>query len=289
MLVDTHAHINFNAFKDDADNVLQRALGNDIWVVMPGSQYSTSKRAIEIAEQYENGVYAAVGIHPIHLEKRNVDVQEVQSTQQPEQSWMLFETRAEEFDYEKYKELAQNKKVVAIGEIGLDYYYQPKGKAKREEYRSRQKETLKKQIDLGRELNLPVILHCRVAHEDLFELLTTHYSLDTQLKGVMHSYTGTVEQAKKFIELGLYIGFNGLIFKDVTTLPNPEEVISSIPLEKIVLETDSPYLVPPKAKTERNEPLFVTYIAEEIARIKKKSVKEIAAATSANGKTLFHI
>lgn len=286
MLIDTHAHVNFNAFRDDADKVLQRALENDIWMVMPGSQYTTSQRAVEIAEHYEEGVYAAVGIHPIHLDERRVDVQEVQSAQEPEQSWMLFDTRAEEFDYEKYKQLALSSskgKVVAIGEIGLDYYYQPKNKAKREEYRSRQKETLQKQLDLAKELNLPVILHCRVAHSDLLELL------DSPLRGVMHSYTGTVEQAKKFMELGLYIGFNGLIFKDVATLPNPEEVISSIPLERILLETDSPYLVPPAAGAERNEPAFVKYIAEEIARIKKIDGEEIAEATTKNAHTLFRM
>jgi len=294
MLIDTHAHINFNAFRDDADEVLQQALDNEIWVVMPGSQYTTSKRAVEIAEQYEEGVYAAVGIHPIHLDKRRVDVQEVQSTEEPEpldgardkQPWLEFDTRAEEFDYEKYKQLALSSskgKVVAIGEIGLDYYYQPKNKAKREEYRSRQKETLTKQIDLAKELNLPVILHCRVAHNDLLELL------DSPLRGVMHSYTGTVEQAAKFIKLGLYIGFNGLIFKDVATLPRPKEVISSIPLDKIVLETDSPYLVPPMANKERNEPVFVKYIAEEIARIKKIDVEEIAEATTKNARILFRI
>lgn len=283
MLIDTHAHINFNAFGDDADEVLQRAFENDIWMIMPGSQYTTSKRAVEIAEQYEEGVYAAVGIHPIHLDKRRVDVQEVQSTEEPEQPWMLFDTRAEDFDYEKYKELAQSKKVVAIGEVGLDYYYQPKGKAKREEYRSRQKEILTKQIDLAKELDLPVILHCRVAHNDLYEML------NTPLRGVMHSYTGTVEQAKKFMEFGLYIGFNGLIFKDVATLPNPEEVISSIPLEKILLETDSPYLVPPMADKERNEPAFVKYIAEEIARIKKINVEEIGKVTTENARALFQL
>ena len=306
MLIDTHSHVNFNAFREDSDEILKRTLENDIWVVMPGSQYSTSKRSVEIAERFREGVYAAIGIHPIHLEQRRVGVKETQSEikeepirpldktrdrhAQGKNSWETFETRAEEFDYGKYKELARSKKVVAIGEIGLDYYYQPKNKTKREEFRRHQKEILQKQIDLAEELNLPVILHCRVAHRDLFEILDTRYKIrNTALHGVLHSFTGTVEQAQQFMDLGLYVGFNGLIFKDVATLPNPEEVISSIPLDHIVLETDSPYLVPPAAEKERNEPIFVKYIAEEVARIKKISLEQVAEATTQNAKSLFKI
>lgn len=291
MLIDTHGHVNFNAFTDDASEVLKRALDSDIWVVMPGTQYTTSKRSVEIAEQYAEGIYAAVGLHPIHLgEKRRVDVQEVQSQEGSEKSWMTFETRAEAFDYEKYKALAQNDKVVAIGEVGLDYYYESKNKTKREEARKKQRHALKEQMKLAQELNLPVIFHCRKAHDDLLALVESWKG-----RGVVHCYTGTVEQAQRFMEKGLYIGFNGLILKQVPALPNPEEVIASIPLERIVLETDSPYLVPSEAlakegyKTERNEPLNVRYVAEEIARIKGISLEEVAYATTQNAKTLFFI
>ncbi|HEY4509577.1 MAG TPA: TatD family hydrolase [Candidatus Paceibacterota bacterium] len=291
MFIDTHGHVNFNAFRDDSNEVLRRTLENNTWVVMPGTQYSTSKRAVEIAEGFDRGVYAAVGLHPIHLgEQRKVDVMEVQSLPpaQDKQSWEEFVTRSEEFDIEKYRELTKSKKTVAIGEFGLDYYYRPKGKAKLEAFKAKQKEVFLKQLELAVETNLPVILHCRVAHEDMLELLTTNYKLKTKnLSGVVHCFTGTVEQAQKFMALGLYIGFNGLILKDVPALPNPGEVISAIPLERIVLETDSPYLTPPMAGIERNEPLFVKYVAEEIARIKKMSVQEVAEATTQNAKTLF--
>lgn len=266
---------------------MRRALENDIQVIMPGSQYSTSARAVRIAEQYEHGVYAAIGLHPIHIgEQRKVDVLETQSEDAGAmQPWESFETRAEEFDYEAYKELISGSlkgKVVAIGEVGLDYYYFPKSKVKREKIKEKQKEVLQKQMDLAGEFGLPVILHCRKAHEDLLELLTTNH-----LRGVVHSYTGIAEQAQKFIELGLYIGFNGLIFKDVPALPDPKEVIASIPLERIVLETDSPYLVPPAAGQERNEPSFVRYVAEEIARIKNVSLEEVARITTENAQALF--
>ena len=287
MFIDTHAHVNFNAFRDDSGAVLKRALENDIWVVMPGTQYSTSRRAVAMAEGFESGVYAAVGLHPIHLgEQRKVDVLEVQSLPQGEekQSWEEFVTRSEEFDFEKYRELTRSKKTVAIGEFGLDYYYRPKGKAKLEAFKAKQKEVFLAQLKLAEETQLPVILHCRVAHDDILDLLEAR---GKKIRGVVHCFTGTAEQAQKFMEFGLYVGFNGLILKDVPALPDPREVISSIPLERIVLETDSPYLVPPIAGAERNEPLFVKYVAEEIARIKKVSVQEVADATTQNAKTLF--
>ncbi len=289
MFIDTHGHVSFQAFKDDADVVLKRALQNNTWVVMPGTQFATSQKAVEMAERYQEGVYAAIGLHPIHLaEKRRIDVLEVQSEEVQEKDWMLFETKGEEFEYEKYKILGNNKKVVAIGEFGLDYYYEPKSKTKREAQRVQQKTALALQLKLAEELRLPVILHCRKAHNDLLEILNTRYNIqNTKLRGVVHCYTGDLKQAEQFYNLGLYFGFNGLIFKDVSVLPNPEEIIASIPLDRIVLETDSPYLVPPAAKTERNEPLFVKYVAEEIARIKKIDVEEVASVTTANAKSLF--
>ncbi|MCP6726850.1 MAG: TatD family hydrolase [Patescibacteria group bacterium] len=290
MLIDTHGHVNFNAFKEDAKKVLENTLKNNIWVIMPGSQLSTSERAVRIAEEYKEGVYAAVGIHPIHLGKRRVDSLEVESEESSEESWRTFETRAEEFDLESYRLLAKSKKTVAIGEVGLDYYYQPKGKARRSEMKVNQLKILQQQVELALELNLPVIFHCRVAHDDLIafigDIQKQHKGV---LRGVIHSYTGTKEQADKFMELGMYIGLNGLIFKDVAALPDPIEVISHISLERIVLETDSPYLTPPQSLTERNEPLNVRYVAERVAEIKKFRVEEIAKATTQNAKNLFSL
>ena len=285
MFIDTHGHVSFAAFKNDAKEVLQRTLKGDTFVVMPGTQYATSKRAVEMAEQYGEGVYAAIGLHPIHLsEKRKVDVLEVQSGNAKEEEWMTFETQEEEFLYEKYKELGKSKKVVAIGECGLDYYYEPKSKERRQAQRLKQKSALAQQVKLAQELNLPIIFHCRKAHEDLLEFLKPRRG---KMRGVVHCYTGDLKQAEQFYKLGLYFGFNGLIFKDVPALSNPTEIIGALPLERIVLETDSPYLVPPQADTERNEPLFVKYVAEEIARIKGISVDEIASITTQNAKTLF--
>jgi TatD DNase family protein len=308
MLVDTHGHINFNAFREDGQEVLKRTLEAGMQVIMPGSQYSTSKRAVEIAESEQwkdKPVYAAIGLHPIHVGvQRKVDVLETQSmlseskpldSARDKQSWEEFETRAEEFNYEAYKALAQSKKTVAVGEIGLDYYYFPKSKTKREEIKQKQKEVLQAQMDLADEFHLPIIFHCRVAHDDLIDMLNTRYNIqNTPLRGVVHSYTGTVEQAQQFMDLGLSFGFNGLMLKNVPALPNSAEVIASIPLENIVLETDSPYLIPPQAKAgtvpaTRNEPLYIKYVAEEIARIKNIPFEEVAEQTTKNAQQIFHL
>ena len=254
MLFDTHAHLNFNAYKEDSLKVLQRSLDNGVWMINVGSQYSTSKRAVEMAEKHEKGVWAAVGLHPIHV-------------------------REEEFDYEKYKELAKSKKVVAVGEVGLDY--KPEYALSKE----KQKIVLAQQLKLAEELDLPVIFHCRMAHDDLIKILSENGS---RIRGVVHCFTGSWKQAQEYLGMGLYLGFNGIIFK-----LNLEEVIKKTPLEKILIETDCPYLTPlpavALAKAGRNEPLFVKYVAEKIAKVKELSYKEISRITTENAKKLFKI
>jgi len=288
MLIDTHAHLNFSAFKDDVDEVIKRTLENEIWVINVGSQYSTSERAVEIAQRYDRGIYAAIGLHPIHLEERKVDHSEVDSQ-------IIFKTRSEEFDYDKYKELAlrslgEGGKVVAIGEIGLDYYYKPKTKKKLEEFKEKQKRLFLEQLKLAQELNLPIILHCRMAHEDLLDALNQQLAINNQqLNGAIHCFTGDWQQAQKYLEMGFYFGFNGLIFKKVEGAPDWQEIIKKLPMEKILIETDCPYLTPPQHEGQRNEPLHVKYVAQKIADIKNLSFEEITQITTQNAKTLFRI
>ncbi len=295
MLIDTHAHVNFNAFKDDSDKVIRRSLDSDTWMINVGSQASTSRRAVKIAEKYNKGVYAAVGLHPIHLWESYQDVEETS----------FFKTRAEEFDYNFYKNLAASKKVVAIGEIGLDYYHLPKSDG--EKLKNKQKEVLIKQIELAQELSscgrspegrdLPVIFHCRDAYDDLLGIIR---KLPKIPRGVLHCFADTLETAQKFLDLGFMLSFTGIV-----TYPRAEsvrEVAKKIPLEKIMIETDAPYLLPHQLRVnlrncprksasikQRNEPVYVKYVAEEIARVRGLSFDEVAKATTENAVKFFKL
>jgi TatD DNase family protein len=276
MYFDTHSHLNFKAFDEDRDEVIKRSLANDTWMINPSSNYKTSKLAVEIAQRYQPGVFAAVGLHPINC---------VMDLSQAD------EDRLEELDIGKYRELAKMPKVVAIGEIGLDYWNEPKSKVKAEQFKQKQKEVFLAQLQLANELDLPVILHCRKAHDDLIEILklqTINYKL------VVHCFTGSWKQAQEYLAMGFYLGFNGIIFKiDIT------EVIKKIPLEKMLIETDCPYLTPPSARRspqgeggselERNEPINVKYVAEKLAEIRGEKIERVAEITTQNAKNLFRI
>ena len=277
-LIDTHAHLNFNAFRDDLDEVIKRTLAENIWVINVGSKYETSKKAVEIAERYGNGVFSAIGLHPMHSAAGLVKIRT-----DPEEG--NFTTEGEGFDKEKYKELAKSEKVVAIGEIGLDYYYKPKTKRKLGLFKERQKEALLSQLGLAREIELPVIFHCRMAHQDLLEILKSKVKTQkSKIQGVIHCFTGTWEQAREYLEMGFYLGFNGIVFK-----LDLDEVIKKTPLEKILIETDCPYLTPPQVDVERNEPIFVNYIVGKITKIRGIDYQKIAEITASNAKELFKI
>jgi TatD DNase family protein len=259
MLFDSHAHLNFKAFKDDYRQVIKRCQENNVWMINVGSQYETSKKAIEIAEKYDKGVYAAVGLHPIHVEDEN-------------------------FDYEKYSDLAKNPKVVAIGETGLDYYRDKNNPST--SFRASQKEIFLKHLELARELNKPVIIHCREAHRDLTEILKIEtQKLKANSRGVIHCFTGNQKQAEKYLELGFYLGFTGII----TYSSDYDEIIKNLPLDKILIETDSPYLTPIPFRDQRNEPSYVKYVAEKIATLKNLPLEKIAEQTTNNALKLFSI
>src|SRR4030042_1838921 len=308
MMIDTHAHLNFNAYKDDADEVIRRSLDAGMEIINVGSNYATSKRAVEMAEKYERGIYASIGLHPIHLETGLVKIKPDKSESiltgeeihphtttrtDPEVNsegtgssfgvGVQFKTTEEFFDYDKYKRLAESsKKVVAMGEIGLDYYYRPKTKTKLEEFKQKQKKVFSEQLNLAVELDLPVIFHCRMAHDDLLEILNSRFKIhDSRFRGVVHCFTGNWEQAQKYMEMGFSLGFNGIIFK-----MDLDDIIKKAPLDKILAETDCPYLTPSPMEG-RNEPLNVKYVAEKIAELKNLDVKQVPDITTKNAKELF--
>ncbi len=274
MLVDTHAHLNFAAYKDDADETVKRALQEGVWIINVGSQYSTSKRAVEIAEKYTEGVYSAIGIHPVHLSK------EVFKDKVDDDEEIEFRPNVEEFEEEKYLELAKSEKVVAIGEIGLDYFHNSENKDK-------QKEVFSLQIDMAMKLDLPVIIHCREAHNDIIEILRSKKrNYGNKLKGVVHCFSGRLSQAKIYTEeLGLHLGFNGIITFDRSY----DKVLREIDLKYILTETDCPYLTPIPFRGKRNEPAYVKYVAEKLAEIREVDTIEIEKITTENAKKLFRV
>lgn len=289
-LIDTHAHVNFNAYKNDREDVLRRCFEDGMSVVNVGSQYSTSKRAIEYAHKFSvgeelrrrtpgerGGIWAAVGIHPVHLKKGSFTHRDPEELTEEE-----IPTTGETFEYEKYLELAKDKKVVAIGEIGLDYHhFEPEDD---EEFlKNLQKETLVEFIKLANDVQKPVMLHCWDGYDDLLEILINH---PVDKKGIIHSFIGSYKTANKFIELGYLIGLNGII----TYGDSYDRLIKEIDLKNIVIETDCPYLTPrPLEKGLRNEPLFVKEVAQKIADVKGNSIEEVAEATTENAKNVLGI
>lgn len=279
MLIDTHCHLNFKVFKDDADVVIARALAADTWMILVGSEMNTSKRAVEYASRYPQGVYAAVGLHPTHLEPQLAEGDDY-----------AFTTKGEIFDVEAYRELAKQPGVVAIGETGLDYYHLPEG-VEVEEVKARQKKVFLEHLQLARELKLPIIIHCREAHDDLIALLNEfrrqHLELfiDDEAWGVMHCFSGDARLAQTYFDMGLYISFTGLI----TFARNWDELIRTMPLEKFLVETDAPYMAPVPHRGKRNEPAWVVEVARIIAGLKGIPLESVVENSTKNAKKLFKI
>lgn len=283
MFIDTHAHVNFTAFKDDAEEVIRRSLDNDTWMVLVGAEFKTSNRALHYANKYEKGVYAAIGLHPVHLEEGQIDSQE-------EDNFYSFAPRYEEFDYGSYEKLAKFEKVVAIGEIGLDYYHLDPTKDVLA-IKKKQHEVFAQQLLLARSLDLPVIIHCRQAHDDLVEILQEfkkeygHIIPTDRPWGVIHCFSGDEDLAWKYFRLGLLISFTGLI----TFSQQWDDLIRKIPLDKIMIETDTPYMTPEPYRGERNEPVLVQYVAKRIADIKSLKIEKVAKVTTRTARDFFKI
>lgn len=290
MLIDSHCHVNFNEYAEDLDKVIRRALKNNTWLINVGSNFETSRKSIEIAKNYEKGVYATVGLHPIHLVK---DIAETAVFDKKEYS---FKTKQEDFDYEKFENLAASSdKVVGIGEVGLDFFRLEDKKHSIKEIKKIQQEAFVKAIKLSKELKLPLVLHARGEADNPFEVYDMMADIlkksalggENSSNGVLHCYGGTLEQVKKFLDLGLYIGFTGIVtFKNAKDI---HEIAKFVPLEKILIETDAPFLAPEPHRGKRNEPFFVKFVAEKIAALKGISFEKVEEQTFKNAKKLFKL
>ncbi|HEY4511899.1 MAG TPA: TatD family hydrolase [Candidatus Paceibacterota bacterium] len=272
--IDIHSHVTFAAFNEDREAVVARTLEQKTWMINVGTQQATSKSAVELAEKYEKGVYAIVGLHPIHTDASHHDEQELGEGSK------AFTSRGEAFDYGYYKQLASHSKVVAIGECGLDYYRLESDSVKK------QKETFEQHIALADELKKPLMLHVRngsqkSAYTDAFEMLKTAASV----KGNVHFYVGSIEEAKPLLERGCTFSFTGVI----TFARNYDDVIKYLPLEAIMSETDCPYVTPVPHRGTRNEPIYVQEVVKKIAEIKGLPFERVRQQLVENARNFFKI
>lgn len=253
MLFDTHAHMDDRAFDSDRAELLSSLPGQGIALLMnPGCSLASSRAASRLSQEYDY-IYAAVGSHPDAADEVDGEV------------------------LEEYRKLCKlNPKIKAIGEIGLDYHYE-------DIPRETQQRAFRMQLELARELNLPVIVHEREAHEDGMKIISEF----PEVTGVFHCYSGSAEMAKLLVERGWYIGFTGVLtFKNAR---KAVEVAQSIPLERIVLETDCPYMSPEPFRGKRNDPSRLCYMAEKLAQLRSLPVERIHEITVENGKRLYRI
>jgi hydrolase, tatD family len=235
------------------DEIIKNAFDNGIdKIIVPSAYPADMENIMDLINKYDN-VYGMLGIHPSEVK-----------------SW-------DDSFIEKIKNYAKNSKIVAIGEIGLDYYWD-------KSFNDLQKEVFIKQIKLANELNLPIDIHDREAHKDTYDIIQEH---NNGSKVIMHCFSGSVEFARECVKAGFYLGIGGVVtFKNAVKM---KEVAKDIPLERILLETDAPYLTPVPFRGKENQPAYVKYVAEEIASLRGISVEEVAQITTENAKTVFNI
>ena len=264
-MIDVHCHLNFHAFEKDVDEVIQKAFEDGVTkIINVGTKIDSSIKAVELANQYEN-LYAIVGIHPHHADKI-------------EQRWG-----------KQLEKLAKNKKVVAIGECGMDYY----------RYKSNdivdpklQKQVFVKQIELAHKLKLPLQIHNRHAGKDIIDILINHKSYLLNPPGMFHCMSGDIALLKKVLDLGFYVGFDGNItYKGIAPGETTElkDLVQYTPVERIVAETDSPFLTPVPKRGSRNIPSYVILVGRKIAEIKGLSFQKVEEQTTENANYLFKL
>ena len=247
-----------------------------------GTQKDTSQWAVEMAEKYDN-VYASIGTHPIHLHPTHVDEEETH-----------FMSREEGFDEAYYAELARSKKVIGVGECGLDLWHVPKDTAV-SEVLAKQKEVFLQHYNFAREHDLALVVHCREAHEEMIQLLRSSFIVhSSSARGVIHCFTANWDQAQAYLQMGFYLGFTGVItFPPKKTNPGPQlwlnEVVEKIPLDRVVVETDSPYLAPQKYRGERAEPWMVAEVVKRFAEARGLSFEKMERQIEENTRILFNI
>lgn len=258
-MIDSHAHVAVSQFDDDRDEVITRAFEGGVtgWLEV-GTDLAQSKLAVEIANKYEN-VYATVGVHPSDIAEFN------------DEAWLAIE------------DLAEKSNVVAIGEVGLDLY--------RGGNLEQQKDVLGRFVEIAVRRDMPMIFHMRSSDDIDVNQVMIEYLVSLpeaeRPRGVLHTFSGNMEQAKQYLDMGMYLSFSGVVtFKNATEL---QAIAREVPLDKILIETDCPFLAPEPHRGQRNEPAYVKYVAEKIAEIREVSIEEVEKVTEENTRLLFRL
>lgn len=276
-LIDSHCHLHFPPFDADREAVLERMEAEDTWAITVGTTIETSAMGIHFADKTER-VWATVGYHPEHFTSSFHDESEGE---------------VGAYSIEEIEKLARSsKKVVAIGETGLDFFRIDKDRDL-EEGKAIQEKAFREHIGLADKLNLPIVIHCRQALDKLAEVVRDEQTKGKSVRGVVHCYTGTWEEAQPLLDLGLYISFTGLVTFPPRKSDDPTKhfhrVIEQMPFERMLIETDAPWLTPVPFRGQRNEPVYVKYVAEEIAKLRQTDFETIAKQTTANALKLFSL
>jgi TatD DNase family protein len=266
--IDIHAHLNFSDFDEDREKVIERTLKNDMGVINIGTNLTTSKEVLDLAQKHED-LYCAIGIHPTEADKiKNIEnsISELES-------------------------MINNDKVVCVGECGLDFFHID---GDLRTHKDIQREIFQKQIDLALRYNLPLMIHCRDAYESVIEILKAHkkrvenleddlYGMN--LRGNVHFFAGSTDDAREIIELGFTVSFTGV----VTFAPQYRELIEFVPLDKMHAETDSPFVAPKPFRGKRNEPLYTMEVIKKIAEIKGLDFNTVANQLQKNATEMFGV
>lgn len=276
-LIDTHCHIHFPAYDANRDEVLQRMKEKSIWGITVGTSAQTSREAVAFAEAHD-GIWATAGYHPEHFSSSYHDESEGD---------------AGDYSIDALRAIAtSSKKIVAIGETGLDFFRIDEGRDV-EEAKAQQEQGLRDQVRLASECDLPLVVHCRDAFTRLAEIIADEQLRAKNIRGVIHCFTGTWKEAEPLLQLGFHLSFTGIITFPPKKTQDPEtlvqRVIEGMPMDKMLVETDAPWLTPIPHRGEQNEPAYVGFVAQKIAELRGMSIDEIARQTTLNARSLFKL
>lgn len=276
--IDIHAHLNFAAFDADQKEVARRAKEQNVWMINVGTSLKTSEEVVKLTEVYPEGVFAIVGLHPVHSHASHEDPQE----ENPDSTHIFRE--GELFNVAAYEQLIQHPKVVGVGECGLDFFHLPPGKE--EDSRRLQEQAFRAQVELAMKYDKPIMIHARQSYTEILEILDEYLKIPrSNLRGNAHFFAGTTQEAQAFLDRGFTLSFTGVI----TFAKQYKELVQYVPLDRMMSETDCPYVAPIPFRGRRNEPVFVTEVVKKVAEIKNLPLEEVKSTLVDNAINAFNL